>query len=161
MPNTIFHIAGCGRVKGPFGKVSTEIIQKKKMTQQMPAQMLSLISVWSLKKTKEIRIISKCELLSQAKAPGWLRKKSSNWLLIIFAWSWTKVSNCLTHIITTLYIQAQMIRYVEGKWLFYWRNTEAWIMQPCHVYCNMKRMRLQKSINKSIKNLFTWWMQRT
>jgi len=37
IPNTILQTAGCGLVKGPFGKASTDIIRKKNITQVIPA----------------------------------------------------------------------------------------------------------------------------
>lgn len=40
-PNKMRHTAGCGRVNGPFGKASTEIIKKKNITHNIPAQMFS------------------------------------------------------------------------------------------------------------------------
>lgn len=36
--------AGCGRVNGPFGNASTDIIKKKNMTHSMPAQIFSCVS---------------------------------------------------------------------------------------------------------------------
>jgi hypothetical protein len=65
-------------VKGPFGKASTEITQKKKITHTMPAQMLFFTSVSSLKKMRmklskssplEIVILSK--MLRQQVSEHW------------------------------------------------------------------------------------------
>lgn len=45
IPKIIRQTAGCGLVNGPFGNASTDITQKKKITQTIPAQMLSSIFV--------------------------------------------------------------------------------------------------------------------
>jgi len=38
-PKTILQMAGCGRVKGPFGNAKTEMIRKKKATHVKPVLM--------------------------------------------------------------------------------------------------------------------------
>lgn len=53
IPKIIRQMAGWGLVNGPFGNVSTDTMQKKTITQQMPAQMFSSIFVSFLREQKE------------------------------------------------------------------------------------------------------------
>lgn len=52
----IRHTAGCGRVNGPLGNASTDIIRKKKITHIIPAQMFSWLSCSFLQKKQRFEL---------------------------------------------------------------------------------------------------------
>lgn len=83
-------------------------------------------------------------------------------MLIIFAWSWTKFSNYsqLSHTHSN-----RMICWgkVIKVYIFYLIETQAWIMQPSHVYIKKEwecknKIKIDNLINNKS---FTWWMQST